>query len=181
MLVLVGTRIGDGQMRKIVLLAAAFTVFAGATAIGTAGSARAASDDAVDPSFYNPGGQACAPRYPKIDPLGGWGGAPGLTAYIMPANAGCNTAIWSDYSFTRGRTCSVDIYVSGSANANVTYHFELDNTANDFTVSLDQDPFYGWIRILPAVYSIRTVWMDDQTYGNSKQYIGAAGMDFTCH
>jgi hypothetical protein len=171
--------IGVPTVRKSVLVATVFTVFTVLAGVVAAGPARAASDDAVDPSFYNPGGQACAPHYPKPDPLGSWGGAPGLTAYIMPANAGCNTAIWSDYyNFTRGRTCSVDIYVSGSANANITYHFETDS--GNFLVSLDQDPFYGWVRIVPSVYSVRTVWMDDSTYGNSKQYIGAAGMDFTC-
>jgi hypothetical protein len=159
-------------------------VFAGVAMAGPAGTARAASDDAVDPSFYNPGGQNCAPLWPRPDPLGSWGGAPGLTAYIMPANAGCNTAIWSDYGFTKGRTCSVDVYVSATANANVTYHFEQDTLyptgINTWTATLNQRYYYGWVRIVNVAWSIRSAYMYDSAPGGG-QYIGAAGMDFTCH
>jgi len=172
------------QVRKTVLSVVSMMI-AAAVLAGPAGTARAASDDAVDPSFYNPGGMTCAPYYPHPDPLGSYGGAPGLTAYVFQANAGCNTAIWSDYGFTRNRLCTIDVYVSASANANITYHIELDKPGGGIysdAFTLDQDPYYGWHRIEYGLQgqSIRTVWMDDSTWGDSKQSIGAAGMDFTC-
>ena len=142
------------------------------TAVSTAEPANAAADDAVGPSFYHNPSAQCRTIKPFTDPLGGFGGVSGLTAYIFPVNYECNTAIWSDYyAFTRGRACTIDAYISGSANANVTYHVEFDDLKTGATDSipftLNQDPYYGWHRLFygAAVYSIRTVWMDDTTWG----------------
>lgn len=143
------------------------------------------SDDAVGPGITSING--CGVNA-YGDPKQSYGGIPGVAAFIMNSrirSSGCLNAIWDDHNFTNGKTCYIDVYVSASANALITYGVFSSNNTEITSFTLDQNPYWGWHRFTNSngayarFSNFHHVQIADNT-GINGQFIGTAAMDFTC-